>query len=299
MDWGLIGLILSFSVIGYMYFKFSKKEKEKTNPDAWNVQDLLKYKEIKDDGIIQTHDGTYCVVLEVTPIPLKMKSQREKDSVWLVYLGFLNSIGLPTTLLVQSQYLDMSDYITDYQYAGQENELLTDELRASCEDVAQHLSIFSEKKTRDYKAYVIARFNPYEHDADGGVLGTGNATIDQVISKVRGNGSTSKITKEEAEDLAINTLNEMASLLYQEFDAIGSPVYKLNKLGVYNMVHEFLNRDLSPIQRFNEAYEAGSFAQTKDSKTVEMSESQRNKEDREFYQTAASHPQSERKEDVS
>ncbi|MDP4086581.1 MAG: hypothetical protein Q8934_18535 [Bacillota bacterium] len=265
MDWGTIGLIGSIGLGGYWYYKDSQKKKAATF-EVETVQDLVSAKETYANGLVHNHNNTFSIVLEVQPLNISMKSQSEKDGVWLNFRSAMNMLPCHITLLIQSQYLDINDHIQDYIQVSQSTPL-TPQLKESALKVAEHLKGFSERKTRDYRSYVIVRFNPYSYGSEGG-LATGNVDIDKLLGMIRGNKN--KMSEDEAKELAENMLDEVGDTIYSSFESMGIGVSRLDRVGVYNMLYLTMNRDLSLYQRLHDVNAAGSFTEFKNSLTPDF-----------------------------
>lgn len=274
-----IGLILILAAFGFGLYYVQKKQAErfKKKEEAESVQELFQYEKIDDNGLVFMPDGTVSMVLEVHSINIKMKSPDEKDGVWINFREFINSMPTHFTMLSQSQYLDMDDYLEEYKAAANNPDFpLTPALRESAKDVVNHLKGFSERKTRDYRGYIIARYNPYTQGTEAGIM-TGNVEIDNLVQELR--GQANKMPKDEAEELAVNMMEEVAELVYQTFDSIGCKVRRLNKTGVLNMIHLTMNRDIASYQRLHDVFEAGGFTDTNQSITPYLSEQAREEYD--------------------
>ncbi|MDH5163372.1 hypothetical protein [Heyndrickxia oleronia] len=265
MDFGTIAFIACIGLIGFVYYKAVNKKKGKANK-ASTIQELLSFEEITEDGVVKLENNTYSIVIQVEPINVPMMSQSEREGVWLNFRTAMNTLPCHATLLIQSQYLDMNDYVNDYLENSKKHNL-TPELEKSAESVAEHLKGYVERKTRDYRSYIIVRFNPFSYGTEGGVT-TGNVTIDNFIGNIRGSNNT--MTEEEAKELAENMLDEVGDLIYQSFQAMGIYLTRLDKTGVYNMIYQTLNRDLSVSQRLHDVNEFGSFSEIKQSLTPEI-----------------------------
>ncbi|MCM3716619.1 hypothetical protein M3202_21490 [Alkalihalobacillus oceani] len=271
----LIQIVL-FLLVGYLiYRKLQSRYDTGENKKKITTQDILNYKNIDENGIVELHNGNFAMVIEVEPINLHMKSQREKDSIWFAMRSFSNSIPTSYTLLVQSHFLDIAEYIEDYRKKiNQPDSILTPQLIASGNQVARHLETFSERKTRDYRCYVIVRYNPYK-DALESNISTGSRKLDHVFEKTT---STQTIPPDEAYELTESLFDEVADLVYQNFDTIGIKIARLNKLGIHDMLHQTLNRDLSPYHHIGDLYLAGAFSDNKQSVTPSLSLENRRKE---------------------
>lgn len=233
------------------------------------VQDLLQYEHIYDNGMVKLKQGTYTAVIEVKQINNRLNNIEEKTSVWQNYRDFINAVNIRQTQLVQSHYLDISDFIQEYEDTSSSLAYLTPELINAREDVLQNYQSYSERKTREYRSYIIFRFNPAKEGGEAG-LRTGNGAIDTLMKSLR--EQTHQMTKEEEEDLSRAILDEMCDLSYQMLSNVGIESTRLTREGVLNMVYMTLNRDLSVIQRLQDASNARSFTEFKQSLTPFMAE---------------------------
>lgn len=266
----LFWFIVTIAIFYFLFKWLDKGNADKKNHDPHYVQDLFQYKEIYDNGLIALNNGTFAIVLDVVPIKMNMKNQSEKDSVWFNFRSLVNSLPTHHSFILQSQYLDMTDYIDNYIATSKDRERvqLTPELERSAEDVGAFLrNQYSERKTRDYKGYVIVRYNPFSQGTEAGIS-TGNADIDNLIQLVK--GETNTLPDDEAEELAQNMMDEVASLIYSSFDTIRCRVSRLDKEGVLTMLHQTMNRDLAPYESLSDLHDRGSFSQFKQSLTPHM-----------------------------
>lgn len=249
----------------------AKKEKTKGKSKAKKdetVQDLLEFDEITERGIVRLKNGTYTATLEIAQINQYLNNIQENAAIWKKYRTMLNSISVRHTELIQSQYLDVSDFISDYNAKSEELQNLTPELEAARDDVIENYRYFSEQKTREYRAYIILRFNPKKDNAEKG-LETGNSVIDNLLSM-----SKNTMDEEEERELAESMLDEVIDLTYQMLYSIGSQAVRLNRQGVLAMTYATLNRDLALVQRINDASNAHSFTEFKQSTSAYLFEQQ-------------------------
>jgi type IV secretory pathway VirB4 component len=97
-------------------------KKQKTSS---STQKYLPFKAIKE-GVIVMKDGSLRTVLMVNSINFNLKSQDEQTALLDNYQSFLNALGFPIEIVVQSRVLDLDDYLThlDKVSRSQNNELL-------------------------------------------------------------------------------------------------------------------------------------------------------------------------------
>lgn len=272
MNMEVIGIVILVILGGYFLYSFRKKgkkgkgqrNKKAKSTEKETVQDLFEYKTISDKGVCQLKDGTFTATLEVNEINQRLNNDNENTAVWRKFRGLINALGIRHTLLVQSQYLDLTDFVNNYEKESDELEFLSPQLRESKEEVIESYREFSEKKTKEVRCYVVFRFNPNKDGLEKG-LDTGNSTLNALIDATK--GKTSKMSDDEAQDLANSILDEVSDLAYQLFHGIGMKSVRLNRSGVLNMVYMTLNRDLTLAQRLQDAAAAQSFTEFKISET--------------------------------
>ncbi|MBN2585059.1 hypothetical protein JXA59_00195 [Patescibacteria group bacterium] len=90
-----------------------------------STQKYLPFKSIKE-GVIVMKDGGLRAVLMVNSINFNLKSQDEQTALLNSYQSFLNSLGFPIQITIQSRILDLDDYLTHLENItkAQNNELL-------------------------------------------------------------------------------------------------------------------------------------------------------------------------------
>lgn len=236
-----------------------KKQKKK---EAETVQELLDYDSISDKGIVKLKSGDYTATIELTQINQHLNNINENAGIWKKFRSMLNSISVRETLLVQSQYLDVMDFVNDYNTQSEAIQNLTPQLQEARQDVVQNYKEFAEQKTREYRAYIIFRFNPKKDGLDKG-LETGNAILDNLLAAAR--GQVNELDEEEEVELAESVLEEVIDLAYQMLHSNGSQAVRLNRSGILSLTYSTLNRDLAISQRINDISNAHGFSEFKQS----------------------------------
>jgi hypothetical protein len=266
-----VGLIILVLVGGFFLYSLRKqkkgngdKSKKGGKKEKETVQDLFEYKTISDKGISHLNDGTFTAILEVSEINQRLNNESENTSVWRKFRSLVNALGIRHTFLVQSQYLDSTDFVNDYSQQSDELENLTPQLRESKDAILESYHEFSEIKTKEVRCYAVFRFNPYKEGLEKG-LDTGSSVLNSLLEATK--RKTTGMTEEEAIDLANSILDEVTDLAYQLFHGIGMKSVRLNRTGVLNMAYMTLNRDLTLAQRLSDAANADSFREFKMSET--------------------------------
>lgn len=263
--------------------KRQKSSKGQPEKEKRTVQDLFEYESISSKGIVKLKSGTYTAIIELTDINQHLNNIEENAVIWKKFRTMLNSISIRHTLLVQSQYLDVMDFVEDYDKKSEDIVNLTPELEKAKKYVISNYKEFSEEKTREYRSFIVFRFNPRKDALNNG-LETGSAVLDNIINSLR--GQTQSVDESEEKELSESILEEVCDLAYQMLHSIGSSSVRLNKQGVLSMTYSTLNRDLSISQRLQDASATHSFSELKQSLTPDLFEEQLRTES-DFYNEAA------------
>lgn len=251
----MIDFIIIAAILAAIYFFYSQlKKTPKEKPIT--VQDVIgKSAEISKTGIIQ-NGSMYRAVIEVTQINKSTLSDMENNRVWINFRTLLNTMGIPYTFRVQSKYLDIKDHSDAYMQRIEDNDFLTSELKDIGRQVVEHYNTADMKKTRDYRCFVILHFDPISDSVDSGVQ-TGMGFIDDIINKI---SSTQKsFTDDELNDLAEQVLDEATQFVFSFCEQLHVHYRRLNREGVYVMVYEFLQKEMSSDVRLSDAVETDSF----------------------------------------
>lgn len=241
----------------------NKREKKSKKNVPLTVQDLLEYDEITDKGIILV-GKTYTLVMETNQTNSSLLDFNENAVLWNSFRTMLNSINIRHSMILQSHFFDVSDFVNEYDENANSLTNLTTELTTAKEDVLKNYRQFTEERNRDQRCYIIFRYNP---DSEGIEMSfeTGNATIDEFFRKAK--SRTADIDEEESRSIAYSVLEEVSDLTYQLLLKMNIRSVRLNRLGVLNMIYSTLNRDLTTVQRIQDVSNAHSFAEIKVSET--------------------------------
>jgi len=123
-----------------------------------STQDILQFAEIRD-GIIITKTGELRMVLMVSSINFALKSEQEQNAIIFAYQNFLNSLTFPIQILMRSQQLDLSNYLSKLKQLAdmQVNELL----RIQTLDYTDFITkLISMANIMDKKFYVVVAYTP-------------------------------------------------------------------------------------------------------------------------------------------
>ena len=101
-----IGMVATLGVAIFLLF-FNRKPQE----EADSTQDLLRYKSISPDGIIELPDGLYRLVLEVEPINIALMNDAEQEAAWTTFREMINILTVNFYFCVQSRHMDLKEYM--------------------------------------------------------------------------------------------------------------------------------------------------------------------------------------------
>lgn len=270
--------LILFIVLAVGLVFWLSKRKRKGPPKT--VQELLEAGEVSPDGLVQV-GNEYRFVIEVEPANMDTASLQEKKAIWMNFLSLVNTMGIPYTLLMQSQLFEMKDYTSDYGKKV-ENPDLTPELRESGQQVKIYLEQTTEEsKIRDFKGYIILYYNPVAATVSSGVE-TGVGLLDRILGQVLPNKNNMKMSDKEKADLAQQMLSDSAEYIFGFCEQVGMRYQRLGRAGVWNMEYQLLQREAAPHARMMDAIEQQAFKPFKTSMTrqaLKEEEADGNKED--------------------
>jgi hypothetical protein len=224
---------------------------------AETTQDLVGGNRVQvyPNGIIES-GNLFRLMIEVQLANLSTASIQERKQVWSHFFTLLNTIGIPVTLLLQSQVLEMKDYTAWYDGQIQSDEL-TEPLRHSGQDVKAYLTHSTEETNiRDYRGYIMLQYDPVAASVDSGVQ-TGVSSVDGLLNR------REKMSPEERRDLAQQVLEEMAELVYDFCEQAHMKYQRLDRAGVYDVDYGMLQRELCSQVRMVDALSANVFQSQK------------------------------------
>jgi hypothetical protein len=220
-----IVILLLIAGVIYIFAKGGKKLPSE-------LKELICYKNISNDGIIELDGGRYRMVLEVEPINMGLRSPNEQKAVWLSFRSVISSLTVKATFLIQSQYLNLSDYIK------QQKELAANAPTPELAEMGMKIAgfykkSFEETAQRDRKHYIVLKYD-------------GEASGMKILSKRPLPGEHEKIAaRQELED----NKNIVMALLGN----VGIKVTQLDMMGVLQMIHQTFNRSLANMQQVEKA----------------------------------------------
>lgn len=170
-----------------------------------------------ENGIIETKDGRFCKVLEISPVNFEFKSNSEKEVIIAQYKAFLKTCNFDIQILVQSKKNDLEKHLEKLKiFMEAENSLKVKQL------IENYINMIREntlKSTVTRKFFLV------------------------FCAEVTG---SKKLTK----DMAINDLNEKTAKVMKTLEKCGNSIkdFSDNNFEAVNNLYRQLNRKTSEIQ---------------------------------------------------
>lgn len=235
-------MILTAAAVFFLLF-WNKKKPE----NAEHTQDLFRFKSITKDGIIETPDGFYRLVLEVEPVNIALMSPVEQEATWTAFRELLSTLTTNLFFCVQSRHLDLKQYL-GWLDARANNIKAHEKIYQYHESMRAFLEQQNaERSIKDHRHYLILEINPEEI--------SGNVQLQSEALSTLASGFTKKtLSREEAKNVAKQELENAAMIAQSFFHRMGMESYRLNYTGVLEVCYSALNRDLAPVARFEDIH---------------------------------------------
>lgn len=209
-----------------------------------STQGHLDIADIRKNTVILKNGGA-AYVLETTAINFDLLSIMEQDAAISAYSSLLNSLTFPIQITVQSQRLDITDYLT--QVLEIENKQTDTKIKKQLESYRRFIQedLVSRENVLDKNFYVTI---PY------GTFQLTEITAFSWVTTVFGI-QTKKQTKIENVDKllaeAITELEPKKDFMIKEFRRIGITAKHLNTEDLIKLYYKIYNSETSINQRIN------------------------------------------------
>lgn len=245
MDLSDLGAVAAAAAALYLFVN-NKKGKAVKAPTT--TQELIRYKEITPDGIVELENHQYRLVIEVEPLNMNLKSTGEQELIWLGFRDLINVLTIPVTCLVQTRFLDLKDYISDL------HQLSTNAPTPQLQEYGyNHCNYLSEKtENRDRRHYIILKIDALAVSSIDSGLKIENETLNALLTDLKSKRS-SNISNDEIKSLAHQELENLAGVIQGCLNGMEIQNVRLNKQGVMDLIYSTFNRDLAPHARLSDA----------------------------------------------
>lgn len=256
--------LIFFAVVAaglyYLFFGLKKEKKASTS------QDLVHYREIYPDGIIELAGLRFRIVIEVEPVNESLKSFKERQSLWLGFRSLIQTINIPYTFKIETRFLDLREYLDSIKNCSDRKSTL---LRDYGHELSRWLEKKSEnKQNRDRRCYIILKIDSVSKGIESGVK-TGNPHLNRAISSISGI-QKSGLPEKDLRKMAVDELRGMCGVVRSVLEGMDIVSRQLNKQEVLDMIYSTFNRDLAPYCRLADADRDGVFSLFMASKTPEI-----------------------------
>jgi|GEM_PF-1542989 len=252
---GVVGVALYFLLFGL------KKEKK-----AVTSQDLINYREIYPDGIIELPGLLFRLVIEVEPVNESLKSLKERQGLWLGFRGLVQTINLPYTIKIETRFLDLREYLESIRHCSGTKPPL---LREYGRDLADWLEKKSEnRQSRDRRCYLILKSDAAARGVESGVK-TANPILNSALSSLSGLQKSGR-PEGDLRKMALDELRVVCGVVRSALEGMDIVSRQLDKKGVLDMIYSTFNRDLSPYCRLADADREEMFSLFMTSRTPEI-----------------------------
>jgi hypothetical protein len=218
--------------LGAAYFLLRPQKTKETS------QELLDIVDVTDDGIIELPGFKFRTVMEVVPINMALRSFEEQAAIWVGFRNILNSLSVACTFLVQTQYMNIRDYV---DYIKSHSKGLPSEFSPYADELSTWLSAKIEGKSlRDRKYYVILKTDTSGISEES--IRIDSEIVDTIAKSVSEAGKT-KMAPEEIRKQAYDQLSEARNLIVGGFTGMGIVAQPLYKKEVLEMLYQTFNRE--------------------------------------------------------
>jgi hypothetical protein len=218
--------------IGAAYYLLRPQKTKETS------QELLDITDVTEDGIIELPGFKFRTVIEVVPINMALRSFDEQAAIWIGFRNILNSLSTSCTFLVQTQYLNIRDYV---EYIKANTKKLPGEFIPYADELASWLTSKIEGKSlRNRRYYVILKTDASGISEEGIRI---DSEIVDTIAKSVSNASKTKMSSDEIRKQAYDQLSEARNLIIGGFTGMGIAAHPLYKKEVLEMLYQTFNRD--------------------------------------------------------
>ena len=200
-----------------------------------STQDHLDIADIQKNTVILTN-GNAAYVLETNAINFDLLSMMEQDAAIAAYSSLLNSLTFPIQIIVQSQRLDISDYlekVIDLENK-QSNKKIKEQLQLYRQFIQEDL--VSKENVLDKRFYVAIPYGTFSLDKSTpfGWL----TSMFALKQKPKGHVNVDKVLSD-----AISDLEPKKNFLIKEFKRIGITARHLNTEDLIKLFYKIYNSE--------------------------------------------------------
>lgn len=204
-------------------------QKKSSSAAGSSTQDFLMISEIREDVIV-TPDGGLRAVIAVSSTNFLLKSPDEQNAILARYQDFLNTLGFPVQILMQSRKLDVHGYLEKMRVRALQhtNELL----RVQTEEYIEYISKLLEYGNIMNKTFfVVVPFNSQTASKQG--------FFDKLSNFISPAKKLIESRKKMLEGLEV--LNDRVSRVENGLSSVGLRTMKLNTTELVDLLYQSYN----------------------------------------------------------
>lgn len=209
-----------------------KNKKLAGNKPQVSTQKFLDIAAIKDDLVI-LNDASVRGVLLVSSINFDLKSEDEQTAIINSYVGFLNTLGHPLQVVVQSRPLNIDDYLAKLKKVEREhtNELLRMQISEYRSFISELLTL---EKIMSKKFFIIV---PYSQ------VGDSKRKFSSRMGAVFSTAKVVKLSRKRFTEMSTE-LDKRCNFIIAGLTSLGLGSQRLNTQALIELYYNSYNPDL-------------------------------------------------------
>lgn len=221
----------------FLFIILKIKKKRESEPPKETVEDWLKVKKIDSDGLVQTEDDRFLYYLEVRPIPIYLKSDREGAIIWSAFRNVADMITHPIKLRSQSHPYQLEDYFQELKAEAVEQED-DGNMEYAIELETFFKQIVEQNKNQDHRYYLILEMSQrYAAELSAEIS---NPILNELALKKASMGVLDIETIRQE-------LKNGRSIAEQYFAGCGLLTNQLDREGVLQYLYSNVNREMASV----------------------------------------------------
>lgn len=269
----IVGLLL-----GYMWFKYKKKNKQETKENnlidndedgkktAYNIKSIfnfMDFEKIEDNMIIQKK-GKYLMVLECQGVNYDLMSEMERTSVEQGFIQFLNTLRTEIQIYVQTRTVNLEDSIVSYKqrFEDIQDKYITMEAKYNEMKKSER---YTEKEIQKAYMELVKQRNKYEYTKDIIANTERNSLNSSVLHKkyyiiipyYEDELVTENYSKDEIQNMVFSELYTKARSMIRTLAKCEVSANILDSEGLIDLLYVAYNRDEADILGTKRMLKAG------------------------------------------
>jgi type IV secretory pathway VirB4 component len=216
--------------------------RQKKNTSGANTQAHLPISEIRD-GVLLLKNGGVRIVLKVSSINFRLKSEEEQNAIISAYQSFLNSLDFPIQILIRSRKLDIDEYLSNLleRTKTQENPVIQKQTQEYIEYVKK---LVEYADIMEKRFYVVVPKNPSRREEV--------SIWRQFLDAITPQDTLEKVQQRYSEFHSLKTIvQKNADLVFAGLERCGLRVEQLGTQDLIELFYQIYNPELSRSQKIH------------------------------------------------